>query len=95
MSNLPADAVTALAQWLSLRDCRATITPEDRGDAVRILDDIAPAIRDQATAAERARIRQLALQANARYAVYEMPEYTTAHSEPVLKRFADLLDAEQ
>ena len=58
----------------------------------RLLSGAYELIAAQAAATERERIRQLALQVNARYTTQKMPNQTVAASLTVLTPFADLLD---
>jgi hypothetical protein len=58
---LPADAVASAADRFAKLLGEPTPGQWHRDMAMNILEAAAPAIRDQATAAERARIRQLAL----------------------------------
>jgi hypothetical protein len=90
---LPADAVTAAAKVIHSLTCGecdyhpddlTVVSSVDREDATKVLEAAYEAIRDQATAAERARIRQLAIRNQA----------TCTSDEGTGCYFADLLDAD-
>jgi hypothetical protein len=81
MSDIPPQAY--IAAGAAFREQMGKV--RDIGDAVAVaLEAAAPAIRDQATAAERARIRQLAIRNQA----------TCTSDEGTGCYFADLLDAD-